>query len=117
MLGDSSGAHRESDLLADPPVGSIGLLDGHCSCWRNGGAGVHWIRLGVGGGAGRPWVGCWCWGVPLHCARTARYFLDQGPEEFPEMVSVRRGWGTQRANPGACSAKFVSARAQGPSNQ
>ena len=29
------------------------------------------------------------------------------------MVSVRKGWGTQRANPGPCSAKSASAYAQG----
>ena len=53
-------AYWESDLPADPPVGSLGLLDGHCSCcatWRcrgtlgraggtMGGVGGTWAPLG-----------------------------------------------------------------------
>ena len=35
------------------------------------------------------------------------------PEELLERVSACRGWGTQRANPGPCSAKSMSACAQG----
>ena len=63
ILRNSSGArlaHWESDLLADPPVGSIGLLDGQCSCCAQtrcrgtpgraggttGGLGGTWAPLG-----------------------------------------------------------------------
>ena len=65
ILHNSSGALlAHPDLPAEPPVGSIGLLDGQFSCcakWqciRLGGPWVGW------GGPGRPWVGCWCWCPP-----------------------------------------------------
>ena len=50
-------AHWESDLPADPPVGSLGLLDGHCSCcakWRC--RGTLGRAGGTMGGVGGPWV-------------------------------------------------------------
>ena len=62
---NSSGAllaHWESDLPAGPPVGSVGLLDGHRSCcakWRCRGTldRAGGTMGGVGGGLGAPgWV-------------------------------------------------------------
>ena len=62
ISSNSSGAllpHWESNLLADPPVASLGLLDGHCSCcakWRCRGTlgRARGAMGGVGGGGGRP---------------------------------------------------------------
>ena len=119
---NSSGAllaHWESNLLADPPVGSLGLLDGHCSCcakWRCRGT------LGRGGGdLGAPgWVPtlgplqrkvfvCLCPGDPAPATTGA-------PEAFCGATSVRRGSGTQGANPGAPTAqRRCSSAARGSS--